>query len=162
MNRNPSSSSLCRGRSSVCSVGVIVVTSRRSSRLNFRNVVCMMLRVLQRLSSECLLPVSRCVLELREMCSPVHRVRWCIRASDWLVRGDGPLKAPPMCRMKNFKQWFIQTASVNGCFWGFFFFIFSYLSGSLNNSWHLVPSLVLGGARKGYEGPFVFLLFPLD
>jgi len=42
------------------------------------------------------------------------------------------------------------------------FFIFSYLSGSLNNSWHLVPSLVLEGARKGYEGRFFFLSFPLD
>jgi len=45
---------------------------------------------------------------------------------------------------------------------GEFFFIF-YLSGSLNNSWHLVPSLVLEGARKGYEeGRFFSLLFPLD
>lgn len=39
------------------------------------------------------------------------------------------------------------------------FFIFSYLSGSLNNSWHLVPSLVLEGAKKGYEGRF-FFFFP--
>jgi hypothetical protein len=62
--------------------------------------------------------------------------------------------------MKNFKQWFIQTASVNGGFGRIF--IFSYLSGSLNNSWHLVPPLVLEGARKGYEGNFFFLLFPLD
>ena len=43
-----------------------------------------------------------------------------------------------------------------------FFFIFSCLSGSLNNSWHLVPSLVLEGARIGYEGRFFSLLFPLD
>lgn len=34
----------------------------------------------------------------------------------------GLLKAPRMCGMKNFKQWFIQTASVNGCFGGIFLY----------------------------------------
>jgi len=115
----------------LCSWGTAVVTSRRSNRYSFRNVVCMMLPLPPETNFRALRAgftlrrgieggVCVCVCVCFRRCSGLGAVfalptGWC--------EMTGLLKAPRMCGMKNFKQWFIQTASVNGCFGGIFFYI---------------------------------------
>jgi len=83
----------------LCSWGTAVVTSRRSNRYSFRNVVCMMLPLPPETNFRALragftlrrgIEGGVCVCVCVCVFSPVQRVRCCIRASDRLVRDDGP------------------------------------------------------------------------